>query len=223
MQKSNSCFWIISIFTALLSSWSVSEWEKTTILYIVFSRTCSWSSEDWRDIYMKKSLFTQINYTSKKRSENFIAMLQAARFSLWRLLGEFPGSLNATCLSLYLHHVTCTKPTPTLIFSEKKGCAKVWVSAEGKTGEGCLILLLSLFLELSWVDLFRHEAAQTPNLNVLNTSSTVDCSLSSRKCLVFFPVWVQLKLQDICQTGWDSFTTLSIPLQYCEKINQIHS
>lgn len=143
-------------------------------------------------------------------------MLQATRLSLWRLLGEFLGSLNATCLSLYLHHVTCAKSTPTLMFSAKKGCAKDCISAEGRTGEGCLILLLSLFLELSWAELLRHDGAQTPNLNVLNTLSTLDCSLSSSKCLVFFPVWVQLKLQDICQTGWDSFTTLSIPLHYCQ-------
>lgn len=86
--------------------------------------------------------------------------------------------------------------------------------------QGLVRLLHSAFV-CSWSCSARSslgsDAAQTPNLNVLNTLSTLDCSLSCNKCLVFFPVWVQLKLQDICQTGWDSFTTLGIPLQCCEE------
>lgn len=147
---------------------------------------------------------------------NVIEKLQAARFSLQRLLGEFPGTLNATHLCVPPTCYLCKKHTHMDV-QGKKSCARDSVSVEGRTGERCLILLLSQFWELSRVELLRHDAAQTPNPNVLNTVSTLDCSLSCGKCLVFFPVWVQLKLQDMCQTGWDSFTTQSIPLQYCEE------
>lgn len=106
----------------------------------------------------------------------------------------------------------CKNPTHADLPSDKRLCQRL--------RQGLVRLLNSAF-GCSWSCPVRSslgfDAAQTPNLNVLNTLSTLDCSLSCSKCLLFFPVWVQLKLQDICQTGWDSSTTLSIPLHYCEE------
>lgn len=105
----------------------------------------------------------------------------------------------------------CKNHTHTDLRFEKRLCQRL--------RQGLVRFLNSAF-GCSWSCPARNslgsDAAQTPNLNVLNTLATLDCSLNCSKCLLFFPVWVQLKLQDICQTGWDSSTTLSIPLQYCE-------
>lgn len=55
----------------------------------------------------------------------------------------------------YFHSVACAKVTTTVMFREekkkkkKKGCTNDCICNEKRTGEGCLILLLSLFLELS--------------------------------------------------------------------------
>lgn len=116
------------------------------------------------------------------------------KFWSQRFLELFPGSPNVTQLSSHLH--LCKNHTHIDLQYEKRLCQRL--------RQGLVRLLNSAF-SCSWSCPARSslgsDAAQTPNLNVLNTLSTLDCSFSCSKCLLFFPVWIQLKLQDICQTG----------------------